>query len=183
MVAISDLNNSFLTSRLLIELLTPDDEQFIFDLLNTEDWLKFIGSRNIHSNADAANYIKKILGDAYTKYWVVKLKNDATKMGVVTLLKRNYLDYPDIGFAFLPSFFNRGYAFEATKAVLENVIDINGLSQILAVTISENYYSIKLLKRLGFNFSKELFNAEETVQLYSMNTDKKQIDPNGDSFL
>lgn len=170
MATCSDLNNIFLTSRLLIESLAPDDEQFIFDLLNTDEWLKFIGSRNIHSNADAANYIKKILGDANTKYWVVKLKNDATKIGIVTLLKRSYLDYPDIGFAFLPSFFNTGYAFEATKAVLENVVDVNGLSQILAVTISENYYSIKLLKRLGFNFSKEIFNARETLQLYSRNT-------------
>lgn len=49
------------TNRLLIKPLSENDKQFIFELLNTDGWIKYIGNRNIGSEADATAYIKKIV--------------------------------------------------------------------------------------------------------------------------
>ncbi len=59
------------TSRLVIEPLTLNDNDFIFKLVNTEGWLKFIGDRNIKSTDEAADYIRKILASKNIFYWVI----------------------------------------------------------------------------------------------------------------
>jgi len=59
------------------------------------------------------------------------------------------LEHHDIGFAFLPSFSNNGYAYEAANTVLKNVIHKYNLSHIFATTVPKNIISIKLLKKLG----------------------------------
>jgi RimJ/RimL family protein N-acetyltransferase len=156
------------TDRLFIEPLSPDDHAFIFELLNTENWNRFIGNRNIHSKADAVAYIEKIVGSPDVTYWVVRLKTDGVSIGIITLLKRSYLTCPDIGFAFLPRFFNRGYAFEAAEAVLNEVIKVNEVAEVFAITTLENHPSVRLLNRLGMKFQDEITIDEKRLQLYSL---------------
>ena len=50
-----------LTDRLLIRPITVGDANFIYSLVNSNGWLKYIGDRNIRNNQDAENYIQKIL--------------------------------------------------------------------------------------------------------------------------
>ena len=54
---------------------------------------------------------------AYGLY-LTSLKEDGTPIGICGLIKRETLEDVDIGFAFLPAFWGRGYAFEAAAAVL-----------------------------------------------------------------
>ena len=110
------------TPRLSITPLATEDAGFILELVNTEGWIKFIGDRNIHSEVDADTYIQKILANENITYWKVRLKDSEVKIGLVTLIKRDYLEHKDIGFAFLPHFSKSGYAFEATRAVLNKII-------------------------------------------------------------
>src|SRR5215217_4875843 len=104
------------TERLLIKPLTLTDDNFILELLNTEGWIRFIGNRNINTPLEARDYIQKILENENIKYWVVKLKDNQYAIGIVTYIKRDYLEHHDIGFAFLPNFAKNGYAYEATNA-------------------------------------------------------------------
>ena len=71
------------------------------------------------------------------------------------LLKRDELLEPDIGFALLPEFWNKGFAYEAAAAVLKDARERLGLQRILAITSLDNEASIKLLKRLGFTFDPD----------------------------
>lgn len=155
------------TDRLLISPLTADDNEFIFELVNTEGWLRFIGNRNIASPAEAVAYIQKIVDNPNITYWVVRLKETLDRIGIVTYIKRDFLEHRDIGFAFLPVFCNKGYAFEATSTVLNRVMRENGLTHILATTVPDNISSIKLLKRLGFVFERKMGVEKQTVHLYS----------------
>jgi len=135
------------TDRLLIEPLTVNDNNFILELVNTDGWIEFIGNRNVTSQVEATAYIQKIIDNPNTTYWVVKIKNNQTKIGIITFIKRDYLEHHDIGFAFLPNFANNGYAYESANTVLKNVIHQNNLSHIFATTVPENIISIKLLKK------------------------------------
>jgi RimJ/RimL family protein N-acetyltransferase len=40
-------------------------------------------------------------------------------IGICGLVKRNYLDDIDLGYALLPRYWGQGYAYEAAKAVLD----------------------------------------------------------------
>ena len=154
------------TDRLLINPLTISDDNFILKLVNSEGWLKFIGNRNVNSQLEARVYIQKILESKNVKYWVVRVKESQTPIGIVTLIKRDYLNYPDIGFAFLPDFSGNGYAFEATGVVLNNLIQEQPLTHVLATTIPENISSIKLLKKFGLEFEKEIQVENEKLHVY-----------------
>lgn len=160
------------TERLLIESLSFTDNKFILELVNTEGWLKFIGNRNVNSEIEATGYIQKIIDNPNTDYSVVKLKEKQTTIGIITFIKRDYLEHHDIGFAFLPGFTNNGYAYEAANAVLKNLIQINNLSHILATTIPENINSIKLLKKLGLSFENEIEVDKIKLQVYGAATIK-----------
>jgi ribosomal-protein-alanine N-acetyltransferase len=154
------------TDRLLIQPLSQKDNNFIFELLNTDGWIKYIGNRNIYSESDAIAYINKINDSQNITYWTIKLKNGDTPIGLVTLIKREHLDFRDIGFAFLPEFTKKGYAHEATKAILFNLVRYKAVENILAITLRENSASIKLIEKLGFKFKKTFNQDEDILNLY-----------------
>jgi ribosomal-protein-alanine N-acetyltransferase len=164
--------SSITTERLLIKQLNIHDNNFIFELVNTEGWIKFIGNRNITSPLDASAYIKKILDNKNIFYWVVYLKNSHKKVGIITFIKRDYLVHHDIGFAFLPQFSKQGFAYEAASAVLRALIKKQKPSHILATTIPENISSIKLLQKIGLAFEKEIEVEKEKLHVYGASIDK-----------
>lgn len=155
------------TERLLLNKLCIEDNAFINELVNTQEWIKFIGERNIKTEEDAINYVHKIMNNANINYWVVKLKTDNTSIGIITFIKRDYLEHHDIGFAFLPKYAKNGYAYEAAAVVLKDAVQNANHSQILATTIKENTNSIKLLKKLGLSFKNEMKVGEDLLMIYS----------------
>ena len=92
------------TERLSLDLLAPADAEFMQELLNTKGWLQFIGDRNIHSKEDAIKYINKINTTPNFYYWTVRLTDTHEPIGIISFIKRDYLEHFDIGFAFLPQY-------------------------------------------------------------------------------
>ncbi|PHR12280.1 MAG: RimJ/RimL family protein N-acetyltransferase [Aequorivita sp.] len=141
------------TERLELREYTLDDAPFIYKLMNSEGWLKHIGDRNIKTLEDAENYMQKNYLSSYKKHgfgpYLVSLKEDGTALGTAGLYKRDNLEHPDIGFAFLAEYSGKGYAFEAAKAVMKFASETLRLKTIVGITLQANLSSIKLLKKLG----------------------------------
>jgi [ribosomal protein S5]-alanine N-acetyltransferase len=161
------MQNNISTDRLLLNLLTEDDYEFIIELVNSKGWLEFIGDRNVHSKEEAVAYINKILTAQNLYYWVVRIKDENVPIGIISFIKRAYLEHFDIGFAFLPRFCGRGYAYEAAKEILAVVTANRAYDTILATTKPDNVSSIKLLIKLGFHFYKELDTENGKLNIYS----------------
>ncbi len=155
------------TERLILEKLHVDDSDFVKVLVNTKGWLENIGDRNVYSKYDAISYVHKLLKTEHLFYWVVKTKEKKTSIGIISFQKRNYLEHFDIGFAFLPDFNNRGYAYEATKAVMLMAAAFPEFQTILATVKQTNLKSIRLLTKLGFRFEKEIESDNKTIHVYS----------------
>ncbi len=166
---------TIITQRLLLEPLSANDANFILELVNTKDWLRFIGNKNISTTQDALAYIQKISANEHTNYWTVKLKDSNLPIGLVTLIKRDYLQHEDIGFAFLPNYFNKGFAYEATAHVLVHLVKHHQLTNIAAITIPENISSIKLLQKFGLKFKKEIEMDGEVLHLYEASKENLDI--------
>ncbi|MBL0745647.1 GNAT family N-acetyltransferase [Chryseolinea lacunae] len=156
------------TNRLLLQPLSEQNSELIHTLVNTDGWFRFIGNRNVNSNADAITYIQNIMANTTTIYWTVTLKETQTAIGVVTLIKRTYLEHTDIGFAFLPEFFNKGYAYEATHKILTHLLHNNLATHILAVTLPDNSSSIRLIEKLGLKFEREMESNNEVLHVYKI---------------
>lgn len=97
---------------------------------------------------------------------MVRLTESATPIGVVTFMKRDYLADPDIGFAFLENFGKKGYAYEASRRLFDEVK--NHYKKIAATVLKDNNNSIQLLEKLGLKHEKEILINNEPVQLYSI---------------
>ena len=165
---------SFETKRLRITPTTEVDASLIYELMNTPKWIKYIGDRNIHSIDDAKAYIqKKMLPQlerlGYSNYTVIR-KSDGEKVGTCGLYDRDGLEGIDIGFAFLPQFEKKGYAFESVNKLLEVAIHEFEIAEISAITIKENFGSQELLTKIGMTFKEyiKIPNDDEELMLYTL---------------
>ena len=110
------------TERLVLRHLNAEDAPFILRLLNEPSWLQFIGDRGVRTLADAQRYIEtgpiEMYGRLGFGLYHVRLAQSGEPIGMCGILKRESLKDVDLGFAFLPEFWGKGYAREASAAVL-----------------------------------------------------------------
>lgn len=157
----------FETERLSCRPIQVTDNRFMFRLLNSSGWLKFIGDREIRSDYDAEKYIYQILQNNKVYYHVFELKETQQAVGVISFIYRELYNYPDIGFAMLPEFYKKGYALEATKKYLEELADDGHVSEVYAFIQPDNLNSTQLIKRLGFKYKHQIQEKTEVLNMYS----------------
>jgi len=134
----------------------PEDAGFLYRLMNERDYLAFIGDRGIRSIADAQQYIDEKISLPYGKsglgLFITRLRNNRP-IGICGLLQRDYLDAPDVGYAFLQSEYNKGYATEAVLAVINYAREKLGIKKLYAITAIENHASRRVLVKTGFEMT------------------------------
>ncbi|GAB5400049.1 MAG: GNAT family N-acetyltransferase [Aureisphaera sp.] len=141
------------TQRLILKQITIADAPFYVKLFNSEGWLTYIGDRKVHTVTDAEAYIEKNYLPSYETHgygsYTVNLNETGETIGACGLYKRDNLEHPDIGFAFLPEFIGKGYGFEAASAIMNYAKEELGITTVLGFTVDYNASSIALLKKLG----------------------------------
>lgn len=145
------------TERLVLdELALNRDELFIFQLLNEPGFLNNIGDREIHDLEAAADYIGNRVGQGYRDngfgLWRVASRATGESLGLCGLVRRESLDFPDVGYAFLESAWGQGYAQEAASATVTHAREALGIKTLAAITKPENRASIRVLEKVGFTF-------------------------------
>ena len=162
------------TQRLILRRLNADDAPFILTLLNEPSFIRYIGDKSVRDLEAARQYILTGPVASYDRNGfglnLVELKEAHTPIGICGLLKRDELPDPDIGFALVPDFWSKGFAFEAATAVLQDARERLNLERILAITSLDNEASINLLERLGFKFERviQLTAGGEQVRLFTL---------------
>lgn len=146
------------TERLTLREVSTDDADFILRLLNEPSFLRFIGDKGVRNLQDARQYILNGPIASYNQngfgLYLVVLKSMNRSIGMCGLIKRETLADVDIGFAFLPEFWNKGYALESATAVFSYGKNVLKLPRIVAITNKDNVTSGKLLERLGLHFDR-----------------------------
>jgi RimJ/RimL family protein N-acetyltransferase len=161
------------TERLVLREFTLDDTSFIIELLNSPCWIKYIGDRNIKTKENALAYVQngplKSYQDNGFGLSMVEIKDDNTAIGMCGIIKRETLNNPDIGFAFLPAYNGKGYALEMASATLDFAKKTLGMPVISAITLPGNANSIRLLEKLGFRYSQQVIfpGSDEPLLLYN----------------
>lgn len=145
--------NVIQTERLVLRHLTPDDAEFILELLNEPDWIKYIGDRGIRTVEAAKQYIVEGPMAMYKEHgiglYLIEIKASGKPIGLCGLLHRDFLKDVDLGFALHSNYWGEGYAYEAAKATLAYGADDLGYRRIVGFTSLDNKKSANLLKKLG----------------------------------
>lgn len=143
------------------------------ELLNSPSWIQFIGDRGIRTTEQARNYILSGPMEMYTQlgfgHYAVERKEDNAPIGICGLIKRDYLNDVDLGYAFLPNYWGGGYAFEAASAIVEYGKSHFQLPRIVAITMPNNYRSIKMLEKLGFQMERLIQYGNEELMFFAAN--------------
>lgn len=144
------------TERLSLREVVPGDAPFMLELLNSPGFLENIGDRGVRDEEQARAYIAERVLASYREHgfgmWLAVQKSDGAPVGLAGLVRRDGLDVPDVGYAFVQRVWGQGYAREAAAAVLAYAQGALGITKLAAITTPENFASMAVLRKIGFTF-------------------------------
>ncbi len=162
----------------MLRELTAGDAAFILELLNDAAFIHFIGDKGARTLEDARRYIADGPCASYANngfgLYLVQIKETGRRIGMCGLVKRDFLRDVDIGFAFLPAYWSKGYALESSRAVMHLARNVFGIARVVAITSTQNHGSMRLLQKIGLRYERtmtlpghaeevNLFTPRETV--------------------
>ena len=154
------------STRLFLREITLHDAAFIQQFVNSPKWLLHIGERNIYNAKAAEDYINILLENQQKwgfSLWVFEDKSTQIPMGLCGFLQRDYLPKPDLGYAILPEFENKGFTTEAVQACLNFGKSTLKFIEVYAITSLQNIGSQKVLEKVGFKLQKN-FPANKNLE-------------------
>ncbi len=116
----------FSTERLLLRRAEETDAAFFLALLNSPGWLTYIGDRDVHTEAQAADYIRNRIMPVYQTPGQGSYIAEVRETGAPV-----------------------GFVGEASRAILARR-EVRALPELLAITQPDNERSRRLLEKLGF---------------------------------
>ena len=161
------------TERLNLREVSESDAAFVLELLNDPDFVRHVADRGVRTLEDARRYVAERFTAAYRRdgfgFWLVEPKESGLPAGICGLVKRDALPGVDVGYAFLPPFRSKGYAYESASAVVAYAREALGLKRIYAIVNPENAVSIRVLEKLGMKFERmvRLSPDEPEVRLFA----------------
>lgn len=102
----------------------------------------------------AKSELSGFLSGAYIRYYFFEKNKPDQIIGTVSFshITRGVYNSCIIGYKLLPRFQKKGYAIEAIASLITVLFENEKINRIEAFTLSDNYDSISLLTRLGFDF-------------------------------
>jgi RimJ/RimL family protein N-acetyltransferase len=162
------------TERLQLRWLTLDDAELMLAVWNDPAFVRFVGDRGIRTVDEARMTMEEGTMKLYSDHgygpFRMALADSDEPIGICGLFRREGLDDPDIGFATLPEFCGRGFAFEAACAVIDHARDELGLLRLIAIVSPENEASVGLIRKLGLRFERmyRMAGDDDDIAIYGV---------------
>jgi len=156
------------TLRLLIRQIAPEDLNDSIEHRTDPDVCRFI------SDPMTMQEVKKFV-DEHSKSWsgminehlalAVVLKSENKLIGELKVQHANLTEkITEIGFRFNKKYHKKGYAIEATEALMKHLFSEFKLNRITAICMDQNTDSFRLMEKLGMQrSSKKLPSAQKNV--------------------
>ncbi|QNL21471.1 GNAT family N-acetyltransferase [Hyphobacterium sp. CCMP332] len=145
------------TERLLLRDIKPGDKEDMFRLHSHPEVQKYTGEAPMDSIEAMEEAIKTRSAD-YKKFgygrWATFIKEGMHFIGWSGLAYLPEFDEIDLGYRFLPEYWGKGYATEASQAILQYGFNTLQLKRIIAIAMKENKASIRVMEKVGMKFEK-----------------------------
>ena len=137
------------TERLVIRPFHVNDYQDLYEYLSLRETYQYEPGEPV-----SLEEAKKIAAERAkgTDFWAVTLKDKNKKLiGHVTFIQtepKHFLTW-EIGFIFNPAFQNKGYATEASRALIAHAFKELGAQRVVGFCSTENTASWRVLEKCG----------------------------------
>lgn len=164
------------TDRLLLRELTIDDIPRLYEMYQDPKLhsFQYDFQSSLEEEIDKHNaYIKNVYRYYGFGLWGIFLKSSNRligRCGVELKIIEGQEEY-ELGYMLAFEYQGKGYAKEATKAVIDYTFQNLPARRVVAVIDQENLPSLILAKRLGMICDKELIRAQRKYWLYMINND------------
>ena len=153
------------SERLSYRLMNAGDRQFLFDLDQDEEVMRYINGGKLPTKAEVEDvYLPRLL--SYTdpeKGWgmyQVCLKDDGQAIGWILVRPMDFFsdspqwDNLELGWRFYRTTWGKGYATEAAIAIKNAFIEQKDIGKFTAIALEGNDASIKIMTKLGMHYVK-----------------------------
>ncbi len=146
------------TERLLLREITYEDKDELFELHTDPEVQKWTGEPVVESMKEIEEAIAGRHND-YKQYGfgrlatIQKATNEFIGWAGLTYLPE--FDKIDIGYRFKKKYWGRGFATEASKAIIDHGFNVLKLDLIIAIAMPENKASIRVMEKAGMIYDKQ----------------------------
>lgn len=145
------------TNRLILREIGLQDAEDMLRLHSLPEVQQYTGEDLIASLDEMKQVIETRVKD-YNKYgygrWATFLKEGMHFIGWAGLAYLPEFDEIDLGYRFLPEYWGKGLATEASQAILRYGFDVLKLERIIAIAMKGNKASIRVMEKVGMDFEK-----------------------------
>ena len=149
---------SFVTARLTAERLRPEHREAIHAMHQDAEQMVWLGG--VRTEAQTAAYMVRNLAHWDLYGFGLWLLRDETHQVVGRVLLRHLdldgVDDVEVGYSLYPSWWGLGLAAEVSRACLDHAQQTLRLSSVVALTVSQNLRSQRVLTKLGMRFERDL---------------------------
>lgn len=146
------------TDRLLLREFTLDDKEAVYEFGSNEEIHTYTGDAMIGSVEEAEDLIKNVWFEDYKNYgygrFATIYKPDNRLIGFAGLKYLPEFGETDIGYRFLPKYWGKGLATEASRAIIDYGFEHLKLKRIIGIAMPENIGSWKVLEKVGLHYYK-----------------------------
>jgi len=145
------------TERLLLREIELSDKEELFELHADPEVQMYTGEPVVTSMEEIEKAIRSRIKN-YKKYGFGRLatliKETDQFIGWAGLAYLPEFDEVDLGYRFKKEFWGKGYATEASKAIVAHGFNELDLHSIIAIAFPENKASIKVMEKVGMKYLK-----------------------------
>ena len=146
------------TDRMILRKFSIDDYQSVYEFGSNVEVQKYTGDEILTSPNQAKAIIKEVLFSDYKKYGYGRLaaifKPENKIIGFAGLKYLPEFKESDIGFRFLPEYWGKGIATEASLAIIRYGFEVLKLDNIIGIADPINIGSCRVLEKIGLKFYK-----------------------------
>lgn len=155
------------TNRLIIREFEEDDLVSLYKIESDSRIIEFIPWSKLSTLNECKRKIKRYINN-YKKYdlnsWAVVERETNEVIGITQLIYSNKIKGVELGTKLLPGYWNKGYASELSKAIVNYGLYELGIDEITAVTDVNNAGAIKSLLNMGMQLKRYgYYNGSESV--------------------
>ncbi len=151
------------TNRLLLQPISPHDQQFIFEGLSNPSAIPFYGVQytSFEETAKQMEWYKKSVDENTGGPWKIVDKTTGENLGVVAYyFYKTEHKKAEVGFWLFPQYWNKGFISEALMAVIDYCKNEKGMHRLEAFVEEGNEASGRVLEKSGFAYEGTMIDCE-----------------------
>ncbi len=158
------------TKRLILRKPVVDDSEEIFETYATDlDVVKYLAWKPHLSIDETKSFIEERVhewSDQKRFSWIITTKQNGKVIGMISC-KFPHDFRASISFVINKKNWGKGYATEATKAIIRNLLELECVYRVEAFCDIENLGSEKVIKKLGMTFEGRMNRTGYTPNISS----------------